>query len=175
MSVCVRFTPTRADLIRGSVIGLLARPVLLAVSFVFFVVLPLGLALFTVWTSGSRGVTVDWWKVSSFVMIPIVMTSLMAILPLWLVGRSKALRGEHVYEFTADGMRFAGPSFENRCGWEHTTSYMQTGFGLTLLADKLPLVNVPQRVLTDDVRGGLLELLRAKGIPARGRRIEVTR
>jgi hypothetical protein len=170
MSVVVRFTPVRRDLIMAGWAAQRARPLLFAFGIGFFVVLPIVTAIFHAWIAMRLGRPIDVAQILLLLLIPPVMVGTMAYLPVWLAGRSRALTGEHTYRFGPEGMQFEGPGFDNRLAWANVTCYSDSAAGLMLFSDKLPLVSVPARVLMPETHRALLALLQHVGIPPRGKR-----
>lgn len=167
MNVTIRFTPKTIDLIWAGYAGLRARPVILVMGLVFFVGLP-WLAAFLAIIGVAMGKPIGLITITTLLLVPPVAIVFIALLPVILFRGSRALRGLHTYEFSNQDIHFIGPGFDNRVDWGIVTRCIRSRAGLLFLSDRLPLVTLPNRVLSAETFRQIQELLAAKGIALHG-------
>jgi hypothetical protein len=161
--VNVTFTPTRADLMNASYLGLRSRPVVFWSALVFFVALP-WLAAATSLFAGALGAPVAWLNIAILIAIPPLAVAFFACLPVWQARGALTLRGAHNYRFGDVDIHLEGPGFSNRVTWDVLTTCLVSRGGLLFNSGKVPLITVPARALQTDTQTRLLSLVSARGI-----------
>jgi hypothetical protein len=163
MAVTVTFTPTNADLMRTGYLGIRSRPLVLAMSLGFFVVLPWVLAL-GAFIAKLAGYHIPWLPIVVLAVLPASSVFSFALIPLFLYRHAPTLQGPHSYEFSEQDIHAVGPGFDNRVQWNVLTRCLKHRYGLLLMSERVPMVTVPGRALARADWVELLRLVRMKGL-----------
>jgi hypothetical protein len=165
-SIVINFTPTKVDILRAAFLALRARPLTLAFSVGFFVVLPWFSALIAI-AASAAGADVSTWWIFELIVIPPLAVALFSAIPLMQVRGARSLNGTHTYEFSDRGIHLTGPGFDNRVDWSILTRCYSFKPGLLFVSGNAPLITVPSHSLSAVNKAELGRLLAAKGVQAR--------
>lgn len=164
MTTSITFTPTRFDLMRAGLLGILERSSVFYGGVVFFVVLP--------WLSSLGGFVAQlcglkvmgWASILLLAALPLLAISGFALISIWSFRNAPALKGAHHYIFSDQDIHATGPGFDTHISWNVMTHYRLHSFGLLLRASKVPMVAVPGHAISKVAQQELIALFRSKGI-----------
>ena len=169
MTVIVTYKPANADLLRSAYVGLRSRPLVFALSFGFFVVVPWLAALCGI-VASLLGVPTNPLPVLSLIAVPPVAVAAFSVIMLFQVRDARSLAGTHTYKFSCEDIRLKGPGFNNRIEWAILTRYHVSNHGWLFMSGNAPLIFVPGRSLTSSSENQLEKLVALKEIKVTGQR-----
>jgi hypothetical protein len=174
MATYLTFTPTRSDLMRAGLLGIVDRRGVFYSFTLFFVILP--------WLSALVGAlmplfglpSVGWTIVLLMAVVPFATVLSFALIPVWLFRDAPTLKGPHHNEFSDQDIHASGPGFDTSISWGVFTHFRFYSLGLILRGNKVPMITVPRRAVSASVQQELEALFKSKGImPSSGGRSSV--
>lgn len=168
MAVTVEYKPTTGDLLRAGYVGLRSRPLVFALSFGFFVLVPWLAALCGI-VASLLGAPIRPLSIMSLIAIPPVAVAAFVLIMLFQVRGARSLQGTHTYEFSDADIRLKGPGFDNRIEWAILTRCHGSNHALLFMSGNALVISVPGRSLTFSSRKELWQMVTAKGVKLTGR------
>lgn len=160
----VHFVPEFKDHFRAYATALLARKWVLFLFVGVFIVIP--------WMSAAIFLGIAAWTdraIGSGSIVVLLIAPIAAILGFgglaWLQARGNmrnapAVRGEHRYAFSPEGVLITAPGLENRVDLKSITKYHESRFGTMMFSGSCPILFVPTRGFASDKdKRAVLELL----------------
>jgi hypothetical protein len=163
MSITATFQLTKGDIIRSGYLGLLSRPLVLALCLGFFVGVPWVTALVFVVEQSA-----DLLSIASLFVLPLLAIVFFSLIPLWVTRGARSLDGTHTYDFSEDGIHLVGPGFDNRIDWAIVTRCYGFGLGLLFVSGKAPILSVPARSLSPAAKTQLRRMIVTRGVEVAG-------